>query len=221
MRNAKSTIHNLNCLEYIKENPGAKFDYGFTSPPYNRKRNDKYEHYEDKNPEWLEMNKEVIKYLIKSCSKHIFYNIQSNIYNRKEVYELIGHFKDYIVDIHIWEKSNPMPASGQSVTNAVEFFIILHSEALPLKSKGTYTKNIVTTAVNSEMPKNHKAVMKQEVAQHFFDKYIDEGSVVFDPFAGLGTTGIECVKLNCDFVGVELNETYAIQARERINQQLI
>jgi hypothetical protein len=35
-------------------------------------------------------------------------------------------------------KSNPMPASGKSITNAVEYFIVLGSDSL--KSNTTYTK---------------------------------------------------------------------------------
>ena len=40
--------------------------------------------------------------------------------------------------------------------------------------------------------------------------------VVLDPFAGSGTTGVVALRHNRDFIGIELNETYAEMARRRI-----
>lgn len=181
-------------------------DYSFTSPPYNRKRNDKYKSFNDVNDNWFEMNVNIINQLLRITKNHIFYNIQANYYNKSDVYKLIGLFNDKIVDIHIWEKSNPMPASGYNITNAVEYFIVLGEKSL--KSNTTYTKNIITTSVNSKMPKEHKAVMKYDVAEHFIKKFTKENDIILDCFFGIGTTGTVCKNLNRTFVGVELEKTY-------------
>ena len=210
-------IYNDDCLivldEFIKKN--VSVDYVFTSPPYNRKRNDKYENYNDSKEDWLEMNCKVIDKLLKITKKHIFYNIQSNYYNRADVYKIIGRYSDIIADIHIWEKTNPMPASGDSITNAVEFFIVLGKESL--KSNKTYTKNIVKSSVNSNMPKNHKAVMKQEIADYFIETFTKKGDIVLDCFMGTGTTGISCIKTGREFIGIELDKSYFETAKQRIN----
>ena len=47
------------------------------------------------------------------------------------------------------------------------------------------------------------------------------GDVVFDPFMGSGTTGVACVNLGRDFVGVELDEGYFAVAYNRINSARI
>lgn len=39
----------------------------------------------------------------------------------------------------------------------------------------------------------------------FIKKYTQEGDLVFDPFSGSGTTAVESLKLNRNFVGVEIN----------------
>ena len=207
-----SRVIHGDCLEILPSFENDSVDYSFTSPPYNRKRNDKYRDFTDINENWLQLNIDVLSQLLRITKKHIFYNIQSNYYNRKDVYSLIGHFSDKIVDIHIWEKSNPMPASGKNITNAVEYFLVLGNESL--KSNTTYTKNIITTSVNSNMPKEHKAVMKPDVAEHFISKFTQENDVILDCFFGVGTTGKVCNQLNRIFIGIEKEKSYYEMAKQ-------
>ena len=211
--NGNGTIILADCLKILPEFNNNSVDYSFTSPPYNRKRNDKYKDFIDINENWLELNINVINQLLRITKKHIFYNIQANYYNRQDVYKLIGLFNKNIVDIHIWEKSNPMPASGKNITNAVEYFLILGNESL--KSNSTYTKNIITTSVNSNMPKEHKAVMKTEVAEHFISKFTNEGDIILDCFFGCGTTGIVANILNRKYIGIEKELLYYNMAIQR------
>lgn len=203
---------NGNCFDHLDKIDNV--DYVLTSPPYNRKRNDKYTFFNDVNEDYFEWNKVLIKSLLEITSKHVFYNIQANYYNRSDVYRLIGEFNKEIKDIIIWEKSNPMPASGKSITNSVEYIIVLGKESL--KSNTTYTKNIITTSVNSNMPKNHKAVMKQDVSDYIIEKFTQEGDTVLDPLMGTGTTGISCNKFNREFIGIELVEEYFKMAQDRL-----
>ena len=44
----------------------------------------------------------------------------------------------------------------------------------------------------------------------------EEGDVVFDPFLGSGTTGVEARKSKRDFIGSELMEDYVKLATTRI-----
>ena len=199
-------IYHADCLQLLPNMIDNSVDYSFTSPPYNRKRNDKYQDFTDINENWLQLNIDVITELLRVTKKHIFYNLQANYYNRQDVYKLIGCFSKNIVDVHIWEKSNPMPASGKNITNAVEYFLILGSESL--KSNTTYTKNIITTSVNSSMPKEHKAVMKTDVAEHFISKFTQENDIILDCFFGCGTTGIVAKQLNRKFIGIEKEKPY-------------
>lgn len=43
-----------------------------------------------------------------------------------------------------------------------------------------------------------------------------EGGLVFDPFAGSGTTGVVAIQAKRNFIGTELNESYCGMARRRI-----
>ena len=150
-------------------------------------------------------------------SKYLFLNIQTNFYNKKDVYRIIGDYCDEIQQIFVWEKSNPMPAQGFNITNAYEFFIVLGDKSL--KSNYTYTKNVITTSVNSATTtKIHRAVMKQEVADWFIYNFTIQRDIIFDPFMGLGTTGISCLRYNRDFIGIEKNKEYYDIASKRISE---
>ena len=214
----KIAIYNCDNMELMKIMPNNSVDYSFTSPPYNRKRNDKYDDFEDINENYLQMNINVINELLRITKSHIFYNIQANYYNRADIYKLIGLFSDKIIDIHIWEKSNPMPASGNNITNAIEFFIIFGVESL--KSNSSYTKNIVTTSVNSEMPKDHKAVMKLDVAEYFIANFTKENDLIFDSFFGYGTTAIACHNYNRKSIGCEISKKYFDKGVQRVKNHV-
>ena len=212
----KNTIIQGDCLQVMKTMEDNSIDHVFTSPPYNRKRNDKYEHYDDTVVNYYKLIKDSIEQSLRISKGYVIFNIQKNYYNKADVFKLLGTFADKIVEVIIWEKSNPMPAAALAITNAYEFFLILGDK--PLKSNTTYTKNIITTSVNGKMPESHKAVMKQEVADWFIEKFTKEGDTVLDPFAGTGTTGVACRNLNRNFILIEQDESYCKLAEERINK---
>lgn len=48
----------------------------------------------------------------------------------------------------------------------------------------------------------------------------NENDIVFDPFMGVGSTGIAAIELNRRFIGVEIDETYYHAAKKRIDDFL-
>lgn len=192
-------------------------DYLFTSPPYNRERNDKYNNYSDTKNNYYEWLIDVVeKGLV--LSDYVFLNIQKSYYNKHDVFNLIGKYSDKIIDIICWTKTNPMPASGYNITNSYEFILILSNKFKSIKAKKTYTKNHIETSVYSENPykKIHRAVMKPDVADWFIDRFTKINDTILDCFMGVGTTGVACLKTNRNFIGIELDKTYFDIAKSRL-----
>lgn len=209
-------LYRDDCLSKLKDFADKSIDITFTSPPYNRKRNDKYTNYDDTIKDYYLFLIEATDLLLAKTKRHVIINLQTNYYNRQDVYKFIGHYYNKIQNVIVWEKSNPLPANGHNITNAFEYFFILGDTAI--KSNTTYTKNHITTSINNSITKIHKAVMKQEVADWFIEKFTKENDVVLDCFMGLGTTGLSCIKYNRDFIGIELDEEYFNIAKERIEE---
>lgn len=204
-------------LYLIKQLDDNSVDHVITSPPYNRKRNDKYSFYSDTINDYYAFLDMSIAECLRVSKKYVFFNIQQTYYNRKDVHKIIGKYSDKIQDMIIWGKTNPMPASGNSITNSFEYIIVFGN--IPLKSNQTYTKNLILTSVNSNMPSIHKAVMKPEVCSWLVDKFTKENEVILDPFMGVGTTALTAKQLNRNFLGFELSETYVNYAKKQLETQ--
>lgn len=192
-------------------------DYVLTSPPYNRKRNDKYTDYNDDIEDYYGFLVSITDILLSKTKKYIFMNLQANYYNREDIYKYIGHYADKIQNIIIWEKTNPTPAAGNSITNAYEYIIVLGDSSL--KSNTTYTKNHITTNVcKNPYNKIHKAVMNEEISDWIIEKFTNEKEIVLDPFMGTGTTGVSCKKYKRGFIGIEKSQEYFDIALKRVSE---
>jgi len=205
--------YNENCLDTMAKMKDNSIDIVFTSPPYNRKRNDKYDFYEDTKADYYEFLVSVIDESIRVCKGNVYINIMKNYYNKQDVFKLLGKYHKEIYEVFIWEKSNPLPASGLAVTNAYEFIICFGKS---LKSNKTYTKNHLTTSV-AKMYKQHRAVMKDEVADFFISNFTKENDIIYDPFMGCGTTAKIAKNNNRNFIGSEISSEYCDIIEERLN----
>lgn len=56
--------------------------------------------------------------------------------------------------------------------------------------------------------------------EYLVKTYTNEGEVVLDFTMGSGTTGVACVNLNRNFVGIELDEEYFKISERRINEEM-
>lgn len=208
-----NTIINEDSLEFMRKLPDKCIDVAFTSPPYNRKRNDKYENYDDTLDDYYGLLIQSIDEMRRITKGNVFVNIQKNYYNKVDVFNLLGHYSKEICEIFIWEKSNPMPACGFNITNAYEFVIVFGES---IKSNKTYTKNHITTSV-AKMLKSHKAIMHTDIADFFIKNFTQEGDIVLDPFAGAGTTALVSKKHGRNYIGVEISKEYCEIAQKRLD----
>jgi len=66
----------------------------------------------------------------------------------------------------------------------------------------------------------HFAVYPEKLIIPMIKSGCPENGVVLDPFMGAGTTGLVSVKLNRQFIGIELNSEYIKIAEKRIANEL-
>jgi DNA modification methylase len=85
----------------------------------------------------------------------------------------------------------------------------------PSRKKITSTLALPSNVVHAPQKSNqhsaeakHPAVYPLALCEFFIKAFTNAGDTVVDPFAGSGTTGVACERLNRQFIGVELDPEY-------------
>jgi len=215
-------LYQGNCLEILKQFEDKSIDYVFTSPPYNIKRSknnkyNKYEYFDDGIDNYLDWSISIIDELLRVTKNHIFWNIQPNYYNKKDVYKLIGYYADKIQQNFIWYKPDGIPSSQKYyVSNFVEYIIGITNQKYIKSNKHFITNHLEASSKNQNTNRKHKAVMNIEVADFIIENFTQQNEIILDPFMGTGTTGVSCLKNNRNFIGIEIAKEYYDYAKERI-----
>jgi len=85
---------------------------------------------------------------------------------------------------------------------------------------GEKTKQGVTFfefVVKGEMP-NHPSPKPIDYMRKLIARCTEPGDTILDPFMGSGSTGVACVELERNFIGIELEQIYFDIAQKRIEQ---
>uniref|UniRef100_UPI00359F78D3 DNA-methyltransferase n=1 Tax=Jeotgalibaca porci TaxID=1868793 RepID=UPI00359F78D3 len=79
-----------------------------------------------------------------------------------------------------------------------------------------YFNRVVGGRGKSKEKTEHPAQFPVDMVERVVKACSDAGDTVMDNFMGSGTTGVACKRLNRNFIGIELDETYFNLAKERI-----
>lgn len=221
------------CLEQMKKLEDSSIDVVFTSPPYNdsgstekdkiNKRHYKYENAENRK-DWFEWQCECLDEMFRITKRQILYNIQPILNNKADVYRLIGRYADRIDNILIWYKPNAQPQHyPHRIANFYEMVIIFKCkefDKLYINSNGY--KNVIVKNINTNKTWSniHRAIMNEDFANEIIKEFTLPDDVILDPFMGLATTGIACIKNDRKFIGIEIHKKYYEKAVERIKDEL-
>ena len=215
------------CLEHFKVWDDNCVDHVLTSPPYNvgrpkkskSKQVAKYIGFDDKNKNYFEWSVKVIDELLRVSRGHVFYNVQANYYNKKDIYKLIGHYHKDIIQTFVWTKGHSSPASELGAISNFYEYIFAFSNDTRIKSNNQFTTNTLHTPIGGRA-KGFHAVMHDDVADFFIENFTQEKDLILDPFMGSGTTALSCLKLKRDFIGIELVPDYIELANQRIGENI-
>lgn len=221
-----NNIVNADCFDVMKQLEDKCMDVTFTSPPYNRVRNDTYEYFDDINDNYFDMLIELTNESLRLSKKEVIINIQQNMCNKSDFFRWLGCFHTNIKGIVAWVKNNPQPGTNYresddtySITNAFEYFVVLGQDNKEFRANNKF-QNVIYSNVNSEHFHGHGAVMRLDVAEKMIINFTKPNDLVFDPFMGMGTTAIACSKNNRNYFGCEISEVYYKRCLERVcNQQ--
>lgn len=124
----------------------------------------------------------------------------------------------YLRSTIIWRKPSAVePTRVDRPPVSHEYvFLLSQAESYYSASPGEPWWHGTVWDVCSDRDGVHPAAMPRELARRCIVVGCPEGGMVLDPFAGSGTTGAVAVGHARNFIGIELNATYAAMAMRRI-----
>lgn len=123
----------------------------------------------------------------------------------------------------IWEKTNPMPRNRDRryISNCEmgSWYVMKKAKWTFNRQDEKYQKMIFRYPSESGggFKRYHPTQKNLELMKEIVAIHTNENDIVFDPFAGSGSTGVACKLLNRNFIGCEIDENYAKIIEERIN----
>ncbi len=119
----------------------------------------------------------------------------------------------------IWNKKNPMPEGRCRCPHRKHESIYLLTKNERHEFKVTPPVKTIWEFANEKISgKAHFSRFPEELPTRCIDAYGKKGEevIVLDPFSGYGTTGIAAKKLNCSYIGFEIDSEQVDASNQRL-----
>ena len=123
----------------------------------------------------------------------------------------------------VWHKTNPAPKIRKAgFLNSCELIVCCWNKGHTWNfGKQSEMHNFIDTPIcmGKERVKDpkHPTQKPVKVLRHIINIASNEGDMVFDPFMGVGSTGVASLEMNRKFVGIEIDKKYFDVAEKRIS----
>lgn len=223
-----------NAKELIKRVPDHFVDFILTDPPYNigqystgniplpgrTAMNNDVAAWDliDFNPaDWVE---EFIRILKPSGNLFIF-----------TTYNQIGKWHNCLdsrfdtTQFMVWHKTNPAPKIFKAgFLNSCEMIFCCWNKKhtwnfISQKEMHNFIESPICMRPERLSEPKHPAQKPTSILKKMISIATNEDDVVFDPFMGVGSTGVAATNMNRRFVGFEIEEDYFNAAKERIDNR--
>ncbi len=128
------------------------------------------------------------------------------------------------VRLGVWAKLNPMPQlTKDRPGQGWEAITFLHRKECKKHWNGgsaSSVYNFGTTRYGYFGPSNHETEKPVQLMNKLVEQFSDRAETILDPFMGSGTTGVACVQLGRNFIGIEIEPKYFDIACRRIGNEL-
>lgn len=167
---------------------------------------------------------------------NISYSTENPILSTLLISEIHKQTNLTLADIITWKKSNSLPfqSSSNRLSRVCELIYIIVKKDYLKTFKANKEISKINEKTNQKFFKHYhnyieaknndgfKCKLKASFSQDLVDKliniYFEEGSLIYDPFTGIGTTQLSCIRNKCNYLGSELDEEHYDIAIDRINK---
>jgi len=222
-------VHRADCLTFMRGLPGDSIDLVVTDPPYNDlsmfsgKQGGKgkllggHDWFDnDQIPEdefnlfFLSVLKELHR--IMKPHAHIYIFCNHKVIDRFK-WMFMRHF--HYINLLVWDKVH----FGLGWCYRQQHELILLGCKGKNKVKVQNKGNVLRFKRTPNNHRLHPTQKPESIISELIANSSQEGNLIFDPFAGSGTTLVAAAKLKRNFLGCEIDHRYFQMARTRLKQQ--
>lgn len=235
----KFELYNEDCLKVLDRIPDNSIQCIVTSPPYNKayfntqKRSNQiwggfeinYNTYEDNLPideyeDW--MIKIINKCIDKLTSDGSFFFNHKPIRYNNQIYtpwNFLLKTKAIVYQEIIWDRSNSPNIRSDCLVPTTERIYWLCKNK-PISYRDRLDKMYISEVwkMTPRQESEHPAPFPYELPSNCILLTTNAGDTVFDPFTGIGTTGVSAVSLDRKFIGAELDKKYFTIAKNKLEE---
>ena len=203
--NDSGKIYNGDSIELMKSMPDKSVDLILTDPPYGV--NLGYDVYDDTEENWYKLMNQFIPEAQRVSTMTIF--------PACNIGRLGWYYKNYIpLWVVVWYKGS-VGCTAALGFNDWEAMLVYG------KNKGVCMHDYVHIQPDEKMGKyGHPCPKPLGWAKWFIERTTEEGMVVFDPFAGSGTTAVASNLLDRKYIACDLSEEYCEIIKNRLDSSV-
>ena len=216
------TIYHADCRDILPHLP--KVDLVLTDPPYGSGGRDGSVHLNDDSMFGNKMLNDSYIWFLQQVAKECFKKSRDDSHcytfsdwrkwkDAQVAFETTGWELRSLI---VWDKGNGM---GEFWRSSYELILFLTKRKPRKLNRGDCYNVIKCPSVKGKL---HPAEKPLDLLCHLIDASSIAGDLIFDPFAGSGTTLVAAKRLGRKAIGIEIEEKYCRIAVERLKQgQLI
>lgn len=208
------------CIELIKKVPDGSVDAIITDPPYfigitHNSQKGVFKDLAICKPFFAELFEQFKRVLKPTGSVYFFSDFRGYSFFHPLMQEFLP-----VKNMLVWDK---MSGWGNYYSFAHE--LIIYAVDKPHRNGKGFGLSVIRIpgfaagAKKRDGEKVHPTQKPTELIEKLITDSTDEGDTVLDVFAGSGTTGVACARLNRSFIGFEIDEKYYEIAKKRIEDE--
>jgi site-specific DNA-methyltransferase (adenine-specific)/modification methylase len=224
-------LHFGDSKKQIKKIPKASIDLIFTDPPYNIA---KYSTGNIKLPGRKIINNDLASWDLEEFDPHEWSKEFLRILKPKgnllifTSYNMLGKWHEAL-DAHfdtfqfaVWHKTNPVPKFHRSgFLNSCELIVICYNRGhtwnfTNQREMHNFFEFPICMGKERLKDPTHPTQKPLKLLRHLIKVASNEDDIVYDPFMGVGSTGVAAKELGRKFIGVELEKHYFDASKIRI-----
>lgn len=233
IKSKKYTLIQGDCSDYLKKIPDHSVDLILTDPPYNIAQ---YSTGNINLPGRTALNNDLGEWDLTPIEPSEFVEEFKRIIKPDgnifvfTSYNLIGKWHEAFdnefdtFQFFVWHKTNPAPKIYKNgFLNSCEMIVCMWNKGhkwnftTQNKMHNFFESPICMQPERLKNPK-HPAQKPVKLLEHIINIASNEGDVIFDPFMGVGSTGVAAITNKRRFIGCEIEKEYFDAAAERIGK---